>query len=192
MRLIDNYSTYLCSISELSWDKDRGISFIQDDEKSHRMYNFDGIKKTICKKIRGEKNFSCDAYWEKNSKKYFIEFKNQAEGNISRENLWNKAYDSAAMVLVNENITREELAQKAVLIIVYDNQRHIPDASSYNPSESMDKFTQKLKGFAKLTGVDQLPVKFGLDKFNGILYREVHTLGVEDFKKFFYPVLFDI
>ncbi len=192
MRLIDNYSTYLCSISELSWDKDRGISFIQDDEKSHRMYNFDGIKKTICKKIRGEKNFSCDAYWEKNSKKYFIEFKNQAEGNISRENLWNKAYDSAAMVLVNENITREELAQKAVLIIVYDNQRHIPDASSYNPSESMDKFTRKLKGFAKLTGVDQLPVKFGLDKFNGILYREVHTLGVEDFKKYFYPVLFDI
>lgn len=78
------------------------------------------------------------------------------------------------------------------MIIVYDNQRHIPDASSYNPSESMDKFTQKLKGFAKLTGVDQLPVKFGLDKFNGILYREVHTLGVEDFKKFFYPVLFDI
>lgn len=57
MRLIDNYSTYLCSISELSWDKDRGISFIQDDEKSHRMYNFDGIKKTICKKIRGEKKF---------------------------------------------------------------------------------------------------------------------------------------
>lgn len=150
------------------------------------------LKKQSAKKFVVKKNFSCDAYWEKNSKKYFIEFKNQAEGNISRENLWNKAYDSAAMVLVNENITREELAQKAVLIIVYDNQRHIPDASSYNPSESMDKFTQKLKGFAKLTGVDQLPVKFGLDKFNGILYREVHTLGVEDFKKFFYPVLFDI
>ena len=192
MRIIEDYNRYLCKISELSWDKQMKVSLIEDDEKQHRMYNFDGIKKTICKKIRGEKNFSCDAYWEKNSKKYFIEFKNQAEGNISRENLWNKAYDSAAMVLVNENITREELAQKAVLIIVYDNQRHIPDASSYNPSESMDKFTQKLKGFAKLTGVDQLPVKFGLDKFNGILYREVHTLGVEDFKKFFYPVLFDI
>lgn len=192
MRIIDSYSKYLCSVSELSRDKDRGISFIEDDEKSHRMYNFDGIKKTICKKIRGEKNYSCDAYWEKNNKKYFIEFKNQAEGNISRENLWNKAYDSAAMLLINENITREELAQKAVLIIVYNNQRHLSDASSYNPSQSMDKFTKKIKGFAKLTGVDQLPVKFGLDKFKGILYHEVHTLGVEDFKKYFYPVLFDL
>lgn len=27
----------------------------------------------------------------------------------------------------------------------------------------MDKFTHKIKGFAKLTGVDQLPVKFGMD-----------------------------
>ena len=191
MRIIDNYNMYLCSISELSRDKERGISLIQDNGKSHRMYNFDGIKKTICKKIRGEKNYSCDAYWEKNSKKYFIEFKNQAEGNISRENLWNKAYDSAAMLLINESITREELAQKAVLIIVYNNQSHLFNASSYNPSESMDKFTQKIKGFAKLTGVDQLPVKFGMDKFKDILYHEVHTLGVEDFKKYFYPVLFD-
>ncbi len=145
MRIIDNYSTYLCFISELSRDQERGISFIQDDEKSHRMYNFDGIKKTICKKIRGEKSYSCDAYWEKNNMKYFIEFKNQAEGNINRENLWNKAYDSAAMLLINENITREELAQKAVLIIVYDNQRHVPGSSSYNPSESMDKITKKIK-----------------------------------------------
>lgn len=49
----------------------------------------------------------------------------------------------------------------------------------------------KIKGFAKLTGVDQLPVKFDMDKFKDILYHEVHTLGVEDFKKYFYPVLFD-
>ena len=58
MRIIDNYNMYLCSISELSRDKERGISLIQDNGKSHRMYNFDGIKKTICKKIRGEKNYS--------------------------------------------------------------------------------------------------------------------------------------
>lgn len=35
------------------------------------------------------------------------------------------------------------------------------------------------------------PVKFGMDKFKDILYHEVHTLGVEDLKKYFYPVLFD-
>lgn len=77
MRIIDSYSKYLCSISELSRDKDR-----------------DRIECII--------------------------------------------------------------AQKAVLIIVYNNQRHVPDSSSYNPSQPMDKFTHKIKGFAKLTGVDQL------------------------------------
>ena len=48
MRIIENYNTYLCTISDLSRDKGRKMSLIEDNEKQHRMYNFDGIKKTLC------------------------------------------------------------------------------------------------------------------------------------------------
>lgn len=191
MRIIEDYNSYLCKISELSWNKQKKMSLIEDNAMQHRMYNFDGIKRTLCKKLRGEQCFSCDAYWEKNDIRYLIEFKNQSEGNIKREYLRNKAYDSIALLLVNENTTREELAKNTILIVVYDNQKNVANSSSYNPSESIDKITKTLKGYAKQTGVNQLPVKFGLDKYKGVLFHEVHTLEVNDFKKYYYPVLFD-
>lgn len=191
MRIIKDYNIFLCEISKLSWDKEMKMSLIEDEKKQHRMYNFDGIKKQLCKKLRGEKNFSCDAYWEKNGMRYLIEFKNRSEGNIKREHLWNKAYDSFALLLVNENTTREELAKNTILIVVYDNQKNVPNSSSYNPSKSIDKITETLKGYAKLSGINRLPVKFGLDKYKGVLYHDVHTLGVNDFKKYCYPMLFD-
>ena len=75
MRIIEDYNKYLCPISQLSWDKQRKMSLIEDTEKQHRMFNFDGIKKNLCTKFRGEQNFSCDAYWEKNGMRYLIEFK---------------------------------------------------------------------------------------------------------------------
>jgi len=191
MRIIEDYNKYLCTISELSWDKQMKMPLIKDDAKQHRMYNFDGIKKKLCRKFRGEENFSCDAYWKKNDMRYLIEFKNQGEGNIKREHLWNKAFDSLALLLMNEGTTREELAKNTILIVVYDNQKNIPNSSSYNTSESFDKITKRIKGFAKLSGVSQLPVKFGLDKYKGVLYREVYTLEINDFKKYYYPILFD-
>lgn len=190
MRIIEEYNRYLCTIKGLSFDKDAGESLIEDEEKQHRMYNFDGIKKTLCQKYRGEKNFSCDAYWEKEGKRYLIEFKNQGEGNIKRQHLWNKAYDSLTLLLVNENKTREELSKNTILIVVYNNQKSISDSSSYRPSKSFDKITKALKGFAKLSGLDQFPVKFGLDQFKGSFYYEVHTLEAADFIRYYYPALF--
>ncbi len=190
MRIIEDYNSYLCTIRDLSLDKEARVSLIEDDEKQHRMYNFDGIKKTLCKKFRGEQTFSCDAYWEKEGKRYLIEFKNQGEGNIKREHLWNKAYDSLALLLVNENKTREELAQNTILIVVYDNQKSKSDSSSYQPSKSFDKITEAFKSYAKLSGVNRLQVKFGLNRFKGSFYHEVHTLEVNDFINYYYPELF--
>lgn len=191
MRIIGQYSPYLCTISQLSWDRERKVSLIADDERTHRMYNFDGIKKLICKELRGNENSSCDALWEKEGLRYLIEFKNQSEGNIDRAVICNKAYDSATLLLVNENLTREQLTENTVFIVVYNNANHKIDDSSYNPSESMDKLTQKLKGFAKCSGLDQKQKKFGIGKYTGHLYKQVYTLDVDEFRQFFYPVLFN-
>lgn len=201
MRFVENYGDYLDTLSVLSKPNDKEgkngkncganrKSLIEDVDKAHCMCNFDAIKEEICKKYRGEPNSSCDAYCEKNGMRYLIEFKNQSEGNIKRTELRKKAFDSIALLLMNENITREELLKNVVLIVVYNNKKHVSNKSSYNPSESMDKFTKKLKGFAKPSEADQPLIKFRLGNFKGILYQDVHTLEVEDFKKHFYPILF--
>lgn len=57
MRIIEDYNRYLCTIRELSFDKDAGVSLIEDDEKQYRMFNFDGIKKHFVKNIVERRTF---------------------------------------------------------------------------------------------------------------------------------------
>lgn len=184
------YEEYLTTLNILSKDDDNNKILIDDTDMSRRMYHLDEIKNEICKKFRGEPNSSCDAYWEKGGMRYFIEFKNQGEGNIKRVKLLNKAYDSITLLLMNENITREELIKNTVLIVVYNNHEQRYDSSSYNPSNSMDKFTKKLGQYAGRPSIDRAPIKFKLGKLRGTLYHEVYTLEVKDFKKQFFPILF--
>ncbi len=191
MNIIKDYSKYFHTIRELSWDERNHVSLIEDDDEHHRMIDFDEIKREICKSFRGEENSSCDAYLKKDGKRYLVEFKNQSEGNIKRAKLRNKAYDSITLLMMNENVTREELRENTVLIVVYDNKKHVLDSESYNSSESMDGITQTLKKLAKRPGADKPLVKFQMEKYIGSLYQDVHTLQVEDFKRIFYPVLFD-
>lgn len=67
----------------------------------------------------------CDGYLNKNGVRYLIEFKNQAEGNIDKIIIKNKAYDSLSLLAMNENLTREELARDTVLVIVYNNEKYV-------------------------------------------------------------------
>lgn len=64
-RLIKDYRPYLAKLSELSYDREHKVSLIEDEDMSHRMFNFDGISDKFSEKIRGEKNMSCDGYYEK-------------------------------------------------------------------------------------------------------------------------------
>lgn len=64
-RLIKDYRPYLAKLSELSYDREHKVSLIEDEDMSHRMFNFDGISDKFSEKTRGEKNMSCDGYYEK-------------------------------------------------------------------------------------------------------------------------------
>lgn len=112
MRFLENYDDYLETLSVLSKpgdkeDKNRKNSernqdgLIEDVDEAHRMYSFDKMKDEICKRFRGEPISSCDAYWLKDGIRYFIEFKNQSEGNIKRTELKKKAFDSIALLSMN-------------------------------------------------------------------------------------------
>lgn len=104
--------------------------------------------------------------------------------------MWNKAYDSAALLLLNEGITREQMVENTVLIVVYNNSNYIRDNSSYSPSTSWDKFGRKVKGLAKISEENEFIINFELSKYIGYMYREVYTLNVQDFVNVFYPKFF--
>lgn len=152
MKLIDNYSPYMGTFTEVSRDKTNGNSLITDDY--HKLINFDGVKKKICKYFRGDALSSCDGMILGNDCRYVIEFKNQSEGNVDKAKIKNKAFDSLALIAVNENLTREEISKDTILIIVYNNEKYDKDDKSYSPSKSMDKFAIKLKKLAKMENWD--------------------------------------
>lgn len=192
MRFIKDYRPYLCEISKVSFDKNSGVSLIKDDEKEHRLINFDGIKRKLCKEFRENDLFSCDAYIEKDGVRYFIEFKNQNEGNVDRNQIRNKAFDSFSLFLVNENnITGEELAESAVYLVVYNNNaEYFAGKEAYQSAPSINKLTTKLKELSGKTGLERYPKLFGVDRYIGKLYKNVYTVDVKIFIKEFYPLIF--
>lgn len=190
MKKVKEYRSFLCSLSEVSRDKENHEILIEDDDPHHRVINFDGVKKNICRFYRGEGTCSCDAYLEKDHTRYLIEFKNQSEGNVDVTNIRNKAFDSLALLMMNDDLCRSHLAEHTVLIVVYNEKKYTPDNRSYPSSPSSDKFARKMKELAGKKGLESYPVKFGLQLYIGELYRNIYTVDVEVFQNEFFPILF--
>lgn len=190
MKKVKEYRSFLCSLSEVSRDKENHEILIEDDDPHHRVINFDGVKKNICRFYRGEGTCSCDAYLEKDHTRYLIEFKNQSEGNVDVTNIRNKAFDSLALLMMNDDLCRSHLAEHTVLIVVYNEKKYTPDNRSYPSSPSSDKFARKMKELAGKKGLESYPVKFGLQPYIGELYRNIYTVDVEVFQNEFFPILF--
>ena len=125
------------------------------------------------------------------NQRYVIEFKNQSEGNIDKVKIKNKAFDSISLISLNENLTREQIAKDTILVIVYNNERYESKDNSYSPSETIDKFTMKLKSLAKQENWEKYPKKFDSDKYIGTFYKAVYTVDLKVFMNDFFDVLFN-
>lgn len=191
-RIIEDYRPFLSNLSEISYDSEHGVSLIQDKKPNHRMYNFDGISDKFSKKTRGEKNMSCDGYYEKASgDTYLIEFKNQEEGQIDKRWLKNKIYDSISTIVMNENIARKDVAGRTTVIVVYNDKNKEPlNDQSYSTSPAFNKFSQKMAYLAEKRGIDSYDKKFDLVRYKGLLFKDVYTVDKEIFEKDFMDVIF--
>ena len=192
-RIIKDYRPYLAKLSELSYDKEHNVALIEDDDPMHRMYNFDGISDRFSKKIRGDKNMSCDGYFVKSHQEaYLVEFKNQEEGSIDKKWLKNKIYDSVTTLVMNENVTREDVTGRTTIIIVYNDERKQKKTNSdYNTSQSFNKFSKKMASLSGRQEIDCLDKKFDLEKYKGILFKEVYTVDKKDFEQKFLDIIFE-
>ena len=72
MNKVKEYRSFLCSLSEASRDKENHESLIEDDDLNHRVVNFDGVRKNICKFYRGEDTCSCYSNSEKDHIRFLI------------------------------------------------------------------------------------------------------------------------
>lgn len=185
---LNDINRFLTPLSVLSKDKQSSSpnqALIDDETK---LLNFDGITKYICHHIRGGVlNHSCDAYFELEDVNYFIEFKNQKEGNIDCNNLKCKAYDSMCNALVfKEQSNLSKMRESSVLIVVYNKAKDEPE-KNYISSLSFDEIAKKLSLLSGNIGIDGDQIKFGLKRFEGELYEKVYTLDVSDFKNYILP-----
>ncbi len=57
-KIINDYNMFKGTLKEVSLDDDKGTYLLDDESKEHRIYNFDGISTTFCRKLRGDKNSS--------------------------------------------------------------------------------------------------------------------------------------
>lgn len=163
-------------LSQTSEDSVGGVRLVSFEDS---VLNFDSLAKNVCRKYRGgECCSSCDALYENNGKFYLIEFKNQGESNINKQSIKEKAFDSIGILQSTFNYceSREELARKLELIVVYN------DKNEERPS--FIGLKKRIKNYAKETK----PL-FGLDCLSPF-YNEIYTVTKEEFEKDIYPKIF--
>ena len=176
----DNYAT----LKRTSRDDGSG-EWIYMTESDLQVVNFDKVMKKYCADVGISLPCSNDALCENNGNERltFIEFKN---GKIKSYELDQKIYDSLLVFtdIINEGIsfTREEMDY----ILVYNEEKNPPDNTEdrdknhINDSESRCDIARILseKGGKEF-------IRFGLNKFKGYSFKDVHTYTKNEFDEKF-------
>ena len=63
--------------------------------------------------------------------------------------------------------------------------------SDYSTSEAFNRFSEKLGELSGRKDVDSLPKKFDLERYKGILFKDVYTVDRRNFEKYFLKILFE-
>ncbi len=167
--LEENRST----LKKLSWDNSNN-SFMTDS--THEAVDFDKVKTKYTNNLDlSEENAkSVDALTVIANEDVFIEFKN---GNMKNEkkSVESKIRDSLLILgdIVGCNIsqTRETMN----FILVYNKEKN-PDREQRN---SRNLISEHIMGKA-----DMEKIRFGLEKFQSLYFKEVHTYDEMQFKKY--------
>lgn len=168
---------HITTLRKTSLDETNG-EYMSDS--SVTVVNFDKIPNEYARGRgwTGVPNSNDALYIDDHKNLYFIEFKN---GGVKKDQLYRKLYDSLIM-LIDEKIIQNFsfVREHGYYILVYGSKysNRIPDAparrKNYDYIYNLAEMEQKL---------------FGIDKFEGYLFRETHTYTKDLFKmKFAVPM----
>lgn len=166
-------------------EDDNGQSFI---DSTQIVYDFDEITKEVADTYRNKKPAaSCDALYVKDeSHIYLIEFKNARKSRIGNKFFLQKAYDSALTLgfAFYQNLSFEELRERLYLVIVY-NDDNVEEKEQ--ESEHFDSLKEKIGCLAG----PKRRILFGLDMYEGSLYKKVVTVEKNIFMEQVYKDIFN-
>ncbi|MBR1742348.1 MAG: hypothetical protein IJ733_10890 [Lachnospiraceae bacterium] len=175
---------YKKTIAECS-KSDSGKALIDDETE---VYSLDYYAEDLGKTYRSKKKYpaSVDAFLMTEDHRFvFMEFKNARKSKITYHQLASKTFDSMylAQLFLGGKYSLETMAKSSALFVVY--QDGLDDESQKeNDSASFERFKEKVGELAKIS---ENHVLFDLEKFKGWLYKDIYTIGQDEFRKSFLP-----
>lgn len=167
------------TLHECSLDDENGEYMTESEIQA---IDFDDIKDDFCKlssNIKSLKSVDSLYFDERRGMLYLIEFKNghlgkdnnlnQRSKNIQIGKLKEKIYDSFLLLKKEMEFNLDQ--SKIVYILVYNEEKNKSNASTFNLAVHMGRIANKEV------------VRFGMDKFENYLFKEVHTLTEKAFEQ---------
>ena len=107
---------------------------------------------------------------------------------MPKKELFYKAHDSiyALQILFFPHISLNDLSEKITYFVVYNNESI---EEKENESIHFNKFKEKLK--ESFREREELPVFWGLDLYEGELYKKIYTLDARQFEEEFLSEIYD-
>lgn len=178
---LEIFKKNLSTFKETSYDKDGKIPRYMTDSEI-QVVNFDKVKGNYIKGMNLS-NTPCsnDAlYLGEDKKFYFVEFKNGVMINPVVYNLHYKIYDSLLMFndIVNENISF--CRQNMYYVLVYNEERNSSVKGKKQEDSSKAVISKLIHKKA-----DKKFVRFGLERFEKMYFKEVFTYTESEFENEF-------
>ena len=182
---LEIFKKNLSTFKETSYDKDGKIPRYMTDSEI-QVVNFDKVKGNYIKGMNLS-NTPCsnDAlYLGEDKKFYFVEFKNGVMINPVVYNLHYKIYDSLLMFndIVNENISF--CRQNMYYVLVYNEERNSSVKGKKQEDSSKAVICKLIHKKA-----DKKFVRFGLERFEKMYFKEVFTYTESEFENEFLSII---
>lgn len=165
---------HICSLKKTSKDQSNHEYMT---ESKVTVIDFDKLSKPYSRN-KGWSNVPCtnDALYVGSNDWCFIEFKN---GSVDKSEIYRKIYDSIILLIEMGFISDFDFSRKSInYILVYNSDKY----PKIQKSESRNKINDYI-----LERASQEEKLFGIDKFQGFLFKETHTYTKEMFENIFIP-----
>lgn len=172
----------LDTVKNISYDSGNNEFMVNCREQ---IINFDKVTNSYLESINHgiDSISSCDGLVFTDDLWIFIEFKNGKISNTGKHYKVKKKVPHSLNIFcdilgINISTTRE----KMIFILVYNKDKNkISDSECQNNSNSKDFIIGHV--FDK---ANKDPIGFGLHKYKGVYFKEVHTFNVDEFCEYFY------
>lgn len=156
---------------------------------SDQVVSFDNVKKEFCKTFNKDETlmFSVDTilYNKRNNRVVMVEFKSGTLTNHVKRRIKSKLKDSILLLnhLLNKDLNY--MQENMEFVLVYnldsnpDSQQNLSDSDPLD-NDGFYELADKLIGLG-----EEENIRFGLEAYEDIFVKKVHTYNVEQFKRYY-------